>query len=128
MANYVCLHVILRLFSSMREVSVLVGECVSSAEVGYVHYRDCNSFQYLVILKQNMKQSADKLNIFCAFASTRTTIRSTLRNCSLLGIVLNYSKHRHRTPISTILNLFVRLVYKSSISTVEQLKQGIRRI
>lgn len=52
-----------------------MGMCLS-ALVGYVDYigikRD--SFQYLGLLKLNVKQSADKLNILDTFVSIMSTI------------------------------------------------------
>ena len=59
--------------------------CVSSAVVLYILYIDSkmDQFKYLGILKQNVKQNADKLNMLDTVVSIRTTIRNTLRTRSL---------------------------------------------
>lgn len=93
-----------------------------------------NRFQYLDILKQNVKQSADKLNILDTFPFYQDNDPQHTSHVAQMWLTQNCPKLLRTPAQSPDLNIIehvweelARKLYESNFNSVDQLKQGIRR-
>lgn len=114
----------------------MVWGCVSSAGVGNIHFIDgkMDRFQYLDILKQNVKQSAEKLGILDSFSFYQDNDPKHTSHVAKLWLVYNCPKLLQTPAQSPDLNVIehvweelARKLYKNKYNTLAQLKEGIER-
>lgn len=115
--------------------SVMVWGCMSSAGVGNLHFIDgkMDRFVYLNILKNNVKQSAEKLGIKDNFAFYQDNDPKHTSEVCKLWLIHHCPKLLKPPPQSPDLNVIehlwdelARKVYKATYNNINQLKTALQ--
>lgn len=113
----------------------MVWGCMSNAGVGKLHFIDgkMDKYVYLDILKQNVKQSADKLGIKNQFAFYQDNDPKHTSEVAKLWLIHNCPKLLSPPPQSPDLNVIehlwdelARRVYKNTYNNIGQLKEALQ--
>lgn len=115
--------------------SVMVWGCMSSAGVGQLHFIDgiMDKMVYLDILKNNVKQSAEKLGILDNFAFYQDNDPKHTSHVARLWLIHHCPKLLQTPPQSPDLNVIEHLwselerrISKQTFKNVSELKDGLQ--